>query len=380
VRHFGRLLIGTQTALAFVLILGGALGLASLVRAWATDPGYDPSGLIVVDVSVRTADSAQVAPALARLNDAFEALPGVTSGMFSGRFLGGGWSVATVRTQPDGPVIEMQLVQAAGAFFDVINLTPLEGRLPTPAELSTGDEVVVVSKRAAQSLWPDGSAVGRHVFFSRGSATVIGIVNEPQFGGLLNGPVEAGQLYRTRGGRNETSFVLRTTGSTNAALEGAKRVVAAEGAAVDLIRAVTVNEALADTIKTRRLAAWLHGGFAFSALVIIATAVLGLVAMATSQRTREFGIRQALGARRDGLVAMLVREQLTTVAIGLIAGGIGAYWFQGLLRGAAAGVPATDYRLWIVTAATLIVTTLLGVLIPALKSTRVDPAQTLRSE
>ena len=380
VRHFGRMLIGTQTALAFVLTLGGALGLASLLRAWATDPGYDPSGLIVVDVSVRTPDFAQVAPALARLNEAFDALPGVTSGMFGGRFLGGGWSVATLRTQPDGPVIEMQLVQAGGAFFDVINLTPLEGRLPTPAELSKGDDVVVVSKRAAQSLWPEGSVVGRNVFFSKGSATVIGVVGEPQFGGLLNGPVESGQVYWTRGGRNETSFVLRTTGSTNAALEGARRTVAAEGAAVDLIRAVTVNEALADTIKTRRLSAWLHGCFAVSALVIVGTAVLGLVAMATSQRTREFGIRRALGARRDGLIAMLVREQLTTVVFGLIAGGMCAYWFQELLRGAAAGVPATDYRLWIVTALTLLVTTMLGVLIPSLKSTRVDPAQTLRAE
>jgi hypothetical protein len=302
------------------------------------------------------------------------------SGRFAGRFLGGGVSVATVRTTADGPINELQLIQVGGAFFEALGLTPLEGRLPTAVERANGDDVAVLSSRAAKTLWPDASAIGRTIFFSRGSATVIGIVREPKFAGLLNRAMEAGQVYSCRGGRNETSFLLRTSGSTAAALDGARRIVAGQGTSIDLIRAVTVHDALADTIKPRRLAAWLHGGFALSAIAIIATAVLGLVAMATSLRTREFGIRQALGSRRDGLVAMLLREQLMTVVFGLIAGGIGAYWFQGLLRGAASGVPATDYRLWIITAATLVVTTMLGVLIPALKATRVDPAQTLRAE
>lgn len=380
VRHFGRLLISTQTALAFVLTLGGSLGLASLWQAWTVDPGFDPSGLVVVDVNVRTPDSRQVAAKLSGLNDAFGALPGVTSGMFSGRFLGGGWSVATARSHVDAPEIELQSIQASRTFFDVLKLTPVEGRLPTPDEFSRGDDVVVLSNRAARALWPEGSAVGQRVLFPQRSATVIGLVPEPQFGGLLNGPREAGQIYFTRGGRRETSFVMRTTGSIDAALEGARRVVAASGADVDLIRAVTVHDALADTIKTRRLGAWLHGGFAVSALVIVATAVLGLVAMATSMRTREFGIRQALGARRDGLVRMLLREQITTVALGLCGGAVGAYWFQELLRGASAGVASTDYRLWVATAASILVTAMLGVLIPAMRSVNVDPAFTLRAE
>lgn len=380
VRHFERLLISTQAALAFVLTLGGSLGMASLWQAWKVDPGFDPSGLVVVDVNVRTVDIRQVAAKLSGLNDALGALPGVTAGMFSGRFLGGGWSVATARSHANAPEIELQSIQASRTFFDVLKLTPVEGRLPTPDEFSRGDDVVVLSDRAARALWPEGPAIGRRVLFPQRSATVIGLIPEPQFGGLLNGPMEAGQIYFTRGGRRETSFVMRTTGSTDAALEGARRIVASVGTDVDLIRAITVHDALADTIKTRRLAAWLHGGFAVSALVIVATAVLGLVAMATSMRAREFGIRQALGARRDGLVAMLLREQVTTVAIGLCAGAIVAYWFQELLRGAAAGVAPTDYRLWIATAATILITATLGVLIPAVRSVKVDPALTLRAE
>jgi predicted permease len=380
VRRFGRVLIGTQTALAFVLILGGTLGLASLWRAWTTDPGYEPDGLVLVEVSLRTPDFKQITPILGQLDAEFSTLPGVTSGMFGGRFLNGSWGVIGVRTLADGPAIDLQWVQAGGAFFEALGLTSLEGRLPTAEERSTGADVVVLSARAAQSLWPGDSALGKSVFLANASATVIGIVREPKFVGLVDRGRDAGQIYWSRGGRGETSFVLKTTGTTAAALDGARQIVAAQGATVDLIRAVTMHEALADTIKSLRLTAWLHGGFAFSALMIVATAVLGLVAMATSQRAREFGIRCALGARRDALIAMLLREQLVTIVCGLIAGGLGAYWFQGLLRSAAAGVTATDYRLWIVTAMTLLVTAMLGVLVPAIRSTRVDAAQTLRAE
>lgn len=380
VRHFGRVLIGTQTALAFVLTLGGTLGMASLWQARTIDPGYDPSGLVVVDVSVRSQDSRQVVSRLSEMQGAFDALPGVTSGMFGGQFLSGSWWVATVRAAADGPELEMQQVQAGGALFEVLGLAPLQGRLPTPAEFQRGDDVVVLSSRAADNLWPDGSAVGRRILFPRGHATVIGIVRDAQFAGLLNRSSDGGQIYTTRAGNHETSFVIRTNGAVSATLDSARRIVAATGADVDLIRAVTMNEALADTIKTRRLGAWLHGGFAASALVIVATAVLGLVAMATSLRRREFGIRQALGARPDGLVGMLVREQVLTVAAGLFVGGIGAYWFQGLLRGAAAGVAPTDYRLWTLTAATILATATFGVLVPAIRSVKVDPALTLRSE
>ena len=380
VRRFGRVLISTQTALAFVLILGGTLGLASWWRAWTTDPGYEPDGLVLVEVSVRTPDFKQIPPILRQLDAEFGKLSDVTSGMFGGRFLNGSWGVLGVRTLADGPAIDMQWVQAGGSFFEALDLTPIAGRLPTSRERSAGANVVVLSNRAAHSLWPGDSAVGKSVYLATGSAMVIGIVQEPKFAGLVERGRDAGQIYWSRGGRGETSFLLKTTGSTGAALDGARRIVAAQGNAVDLLRAVTMHEALADSIKTLRLTAWLHGGFAFSALMIVATAVLGLVAMATSQRTREFGIRCALGARRDTLIAMLLREQLVTIGCGLIAGGFAAYWFQGLLRSAASGVAPTDYRLWIVTAITLLVTAMLGVLIPAMKSTRIDPAQTLRSE
>jgi predicted permease len=380
VRHFGRALIGTQIALAFVLTLGGTLGAASLWRAWAIDPGYEPAGLALVEVNVRTPNLRGVVPVLDQLTSALAELPDVTVGLFGGHMLGGGWSVATARSHADAPEVELQLVQAGGALFEVLGLTAIEGRLPSRDEVARGDDVVVLSDRAARTFWPGGSAVGRSLLFPQSAATIIGVVHEPQFTGLASGPTEAGQVYLTRGGRRDTTFLLRTTGSTQAALDGARRIVAATGADVDVIRAVTMHDALADSIKSRRLAAWLHGGFAFSSLIIVGTAVLGLVAMATSLRAREFGIRQALGARREGLIAMLVREQLVSVVMGLGAGVLAAYWFQGLLRGAVSGVAPTDYTLWFVAAATITSMAMLGVLVPAVRSTRVDPVVSLRVE
>jgi ABC-type antimicrobial peptide transport system permease subunit len=141
-----------------------------------------------------------------------------------------------------------------------------------------------------------------------------------------------------------------------------------------------MEEALAGSIRQRRFSAWTYGGIGVAALVTIGVGILGMVAMITSLRVREIGIRQALGASRGGVIKMLLREQLTGVVVGLLAGGGVAWWASGLLRREVYGMTATDPLLWTVAALTILTAASLATIVPALHASRLDPATTLRAE
>jgi ABC-type antimicrobial peptide transport system permease subunit len=137
---------------------------------------------------------------------------------------------------------------------------------------------------------------------------------------------------------------------------------------------------LSDTVKPRRLNAWIFGAFASAALAIVAVGVLGLLAMNAARRTREIGIRLALGATRTRVLALLLREQTITVGLGLAAGAVLSYWAVQSVQTYMYQLTVYDLRLW----AAAVVLVLAGVgtaaLIPSWRATRVDPAETLRAE
>jgi putative ABC transport system permease protein len=137
---------------------------------------------------------------------------------------------------------------------------------------------------------------------------------------------------------------------------------------------------LGDSIRVRRLQSWLFGAFAVSGLVLTGVGLFGFVAMTTARRTREVGIRMALGATRDRLVRGLVREQLTPVVLGLALGGVLAAWLVRFLEAYLYELSAYDLRIWSVALTVVLVTALAGALIPAWRASRVDPVRALRVE
>jgi ABC-type antimicrobial peptide transport system permease subunit len=128
------------------------------------------------------------------------------------------------------------------------------------------------------------------------------------------------------------------------------------------------------------LNAWLFGVFAAAALAIVAVGILGLIAMATARRTREIGVRYALGGTRGGIVGVVVREQVVPVAVGLLAGGARAAWAGQFLGAYLYRSPPSDPRLWTIAVLTVIAAALAGTLIPAWRASRVDPVHALRAD
>jgi putative ABC transport system permease protein len=380
-RRFSQAVVAAQAGLAFALTLGGTLVVTSLWHVWQIDPGYDSERIAVIEVTARTADSRTVAEDAIHANEALARLPGVeAAGVFGFRLLQHGYLVATARPHPGAKPVEFQQIPHGGDLIGVLKLTPVRGRLPTRAEFARGDPVVLVSERAAAAFWPGEDPIGRPLLLEPHTATVIGVVRDLQFTALDASPRAAGQIHTPNLGFREISFLLRTNGQPESLVTAARAQLAARREQFDVVWAGTMEEALAGSIAQRRFAAWAYGGFAIAALAITSVGIIGLVAMVTSLRTREMAVRLALGAGDGRVIRLLLKEQLSAVAMGLVAGGILAAWSVRTLSRQMYGVTTTDPIMWAVTAVIILVMASIGTLLPARRAARTDPIQALRAD
>jgi predicted permease len=378
---FGRALVAAQTGLAFVLTVGGALLVTSLWRVWQVDPGYDTDRLVVLEVAGLNTDFRARQADLLQLHDELMGLPGVAAaGILGSRVLSGGSMVTTARAAAETTGLEFQGLYVDGDLWQVLGLRALRGRLPTTDEIARRDPVVLISERAAAALWSGEDAIGRTLYLSRTTATVIGVVRDVELSRLGDAPRETGQIYHPGVVGREAAILLRTVASPGAVLREALRLIHARPQEFDLLRAGTMEQALADSIHRRRFAAWIYGGIAVSALVIVGISILGLVAMLTSLRTREIGVRIALGATRSRVVRLCLQEQIIAVVFGLIAGAVVATWTVRGLRREVFGISATDPIVWTATAFIILIAASLGTILPALRASAADPVRALRVE
>jgi hypothetical protein len=287
-----------------------------------------------------------------------------------------GWS-----TEPDGVTSR----EVSAEFFEVLGLRLIDGRWPEPGEWADARPVALVSETAARLLWPDGTALGRTLVPTSprtvpASRSVIGIVADARFLGLDVDPL--GDIYLpdplAETGRYGAFFHVRTRGPAADALPVILSALAGRG--LRITQASTHEDALFASVKHRVLPAWLFGTLGLGALVILAAGVLGLLAMSAAQRTRELGIRVALGATPGRVVRMLVGEQLAAVAAGLALGALVSAWAVRLLEAHLYRVRPYDPGVWTMVAMTLTAVAVIGSLIPSTRAARVDPVQALRVE
>jgi predicted permease len=380
-----RLLVGAQVAVGLVLTIAGTLVVGSLVLLWSEDPGYSAADKLVVEAGfgggtpvIRTQISAVV--------DTLHRVPGIRRvAAFDGPFLQSSTRADVNWRVPKGALrgcLAGPKSGVSGAFFDVMGLPAIAGRLPAPSELDGGHPVAAVSVTAAKHCWPDGSSpIGRTLEFASTAFTVVGVVPDVRYESF---DIESrrGEVYVS----NQlmppftTVFAVQTVGAPSSRIAGVIDTLRQAGVLTSVYRVATMTEALADTIQARRLNAWLFGIFASAALVIVAVGILGLMAMTTARRTREFGIRYALGGRRPAIVGLLLREQIVAVAAGIVAGGVIATWAVEGTKAYLYRFTPADPRLWAIAIATIAVTAMLGALIPAWRASRVDPVTSLRVE
>ncbi len=378
--HRRAVLIGAQVALALVMAVTGSLLAGSLGRVWQEDPGFAPDRAARIRLRVPKGFD------LVSINElllAIRRIPGVVAvGGLDEPFLERATTGSTF-DPPAGARVDgrgdVEQLSVTSGFFRAAGLRAIEGRLPTNEEFDTGRPVIVISQKVALSYWPGRSAIGRTLSSDGRAFQVIGVVPDARYRALdmdsdgeIYSPLAAGQ----RPGL--ANVIVAFEGETERGLTSVLSDMAARFPRVRLVHAESLSDALGVSVQSRRFHAWLFVSFGAAGLMIAGTGILGLVAMATSRRTREIGVRIALGATPRGVVRLLIQEQLRTVIVGLAVGSLIAGWSVRFVQSYVYKLSIYDLRVWAAAVAALVTVAAVGVLVPALRASHIDPIRTLR--
>ncbi|HEY9506594.1 MAG TPA: ABC transporter permease [Gemmatimonadales bacterium] len=388
-------LVLAEVALASVLLVGAALLLRSFVGLTRVDPGISVDGILTARVTLprsRYDDPARQVAFADALLDRARALPGVASAA-----LGSAapvddavpyWAIALAGVeQPPPDVVQDAVVyRASPEYFHTFGLPLIRGRLFEPADRADRTPVAIVSQGLAQRYWPGRDPVGSRLTFGDPTdsatswMTVVGVVGDVRQDGAVSPAYP--QIYVPFAQLSNRSVVvaLRTRRNPLALAAPLKRALAGVDPSLALSEVTTMEQRVASTLARPRVNAALLAGFAATALVLAALGIYGVIAYSVVQRTRELGIRVALGASADAVLGMVMRQGLTPVMIGLAIGlGVAAVGSR-VLRSLLYGVTATDLATYGAVAAFLTAVAAAASYVPARRAARSDPVQALRAE
>jgi predicted permease len=383
-------LIAAQVGLGFVLLAGGGLSMASFAAAWRTDAGFERARTFLIEAFVmRSLNPEDTRRQLESGADLLARLPGVEDvavssiqPLFARRSIA--WSTVAPRGWP-GPLENVATRNVSDNFFRLMGLHLVSGRWPAAGEWNGSRPVAVVSATAARRLWPGRDAVGQELVRypaprqPQPPVPVIGVVADARFGALDAEPIA--DIYLPGPITPATTGVYlhaRTTGPAERMLPQAAAALTAAG--LRLEQAATHEDAVFDALKHRALPAWLFGTLGLAALLVLGAGILGILAASAAQRTREMGIRIALGATPAAMVRLIVREQLAAIAAGLGAGAIVSAWAVRYVQSELYGTGPYDPVLWSAIALVVVAVGFAGTLVPARRAARVDPVVALRTE
>lgn len=386
-RSIGRtVIIVSQVAGALVLTMGGALLVTSILAVYANTPAIRTEGIVVLREEMQ-GDAGAIADRTIRAKALLETLrrvPGADGVALSeGQVLVGGGGVPGWRPPP-GIASRLEVVPQAVTpdFYRVLQPQLILGRFPTDAEMESDAPVIVVSESVARAYWPNATPLGQTLTHARVTVpfSVVGVVKDVRWNYW---DTEVGAVYgpyaRLSRSSSSTAFI-RTRKSASEITAQAIRAITAFDPLIRTTHSGTLDELFADSVRPRRFKAWLFGSFAAAALVIVGSGILGLIAMSTARRTREMGIRLALGSTREGLVRLLLREQLISVVAGVIAGSLVSAWAVRFVRAYLYEITPYDPRVWAVAIFVIVATTMIGTIVPSLRASRTDPVDALRVE
>jgi len=381
-RSRGRVVIvGGQVSLALAMVVTGSLFATSLARLWSEDVGFDTDRVADIYVSMPLgADLAYYDEVLAVVRR----VPGVTAagglgGPFLQRAMDGGPFAAPPGAAETG-LVEHFMVTSG--LLDALGLRPLQGRWPTADELTSGRPVIVVSETVARAYFPDGPAVGRTLTAEdAGPFEIVGVVPDVRYRSLDT--ASEGEIYSPMAAWEDpylSHLLVSYDGDVHDGIGATVRALTSQVPSLRLRSAMTLRQKLGTTVQSRQFQTAVFVGFGVASLAIVSAGVLGLIAMTVARRTREVGIRMALGATPSGVVGMIVREHLTAVAAGLALGTLGAVWAVRAIASYLYEMSAYDWRAWSVAVGVLLVMTMTAALVPSFRASRVDPVRALRTE
>jgi putative ABC transport system permease protein len=392
---FRKALAASEIALSLVLLAGAGLLLRSFNKLYAVDPGFRSDHLLSMNIglpSVKYPAGTEKPLAFYReLLRRINTLPGVEcAGAVSVLPLGANFD--TAGAEPEGfvhgpgelPYPERYIVTPG--FLTAVGIRLVRGRLFSEADHESAPLVVLISHTAAQRWWPDQDPIGRRVKvpgFDEGPQpwrTVVGVVQDVKQAGLDAPPMMQVYLPHAQYRNGYLTLVVRTKSDPLSLAPEVRRKVVELDPDQAVSSIASMDQVLSDSIASRRFSATLLGALAGLGLLLASVGVYGVISYGVSQRTREIGIRIALGAARRDVLSLVVSQGMKLLLIGVTAGTALALLLTPVMSGLLFGVGANDPATFGGSAIFLAAVSLLASYMPARRAARVDPVVALRYE
>jgi len=388
-------LVIAQVALALILLAGSGLMFRSFVALRSVDPGFDTEGVMTVRLSVPAAEipgTAETADFFRQVRERLEAQSSVISvGLVAGVPLGGQQSFIGGRLEdyPEGSGERPFWSQnsASPGFFRALGVPLLQGRTFDEDDRADGTRAAVVSEAFARRWWPDEDALGRRL--SGGPSDwyeIVGVVGDARYEGLAVAAEEMVYLPTVVDGRGgpqavrQLDLVVRVQGEATAILPVIRREVLALNARIPISTPRTMAEVVRRATSRTSFTMAVLGVASGVALILGIVGIYGVVSYVVSQRTREIGVRMALGASASEVQSMVLRQGVGLSAAGIIVGLVGAVLMSSFLASLLFGVRPVDPLTYGAVATTLALASVLATWLPARRAASVDPVRALRQE
>ena len=399
-RILRRSLAVTQVAFTFILVIGAGLLLASFRRVLGVDPGFVADRVLTASVMLPRSRYDDDAKRRAFTDEALRrvrALPGVlTAGATNTIPFGGNNSDSVIlaegyQMKPGESVISPNQVTVTPGYFEATGVRLAAGRFFQDSDEGGKHPVVIVDEKLARRFWPGQDPIGRRLFLPTDINNllavtdktvfldVVGVIKDVKLRDLAEGKEAVGAYYFPMSQDTSTmlTFALKTAGPPEALTSGLRAAMASLDPELPLFEVRTLTQRTETALAARRSSAMLSLTFGLVALLLSAVGVYGVLAYLVNQRTREIGIRMALGSSPLGIFDLVIREGLLLVGIGFALGGVGTALLKRSLESQLFDVRATDPAVLAAAAAVLGTVALIACVLPARRAAGIDPAAAL---
>ncbi len=384
-------LILAETALAVILTVGSGLMVHELVRLTTADPGFRPGGLVGISFRLpRSMEREEWQSFYGTFLERTQGLPGIQSSAVTTHLPYGQYALVQIMTPRDaryeGEGAWLPTVLVSRDYFSTMGIRLASGRWFSEADLRGETDGIIVNQALASRYWPSQGAIGKWIKSGapdleedEGSFEIVGVIADVTAQPGQAVPEEIYRPYRAESWRNMT-VVARTDPETLDGVTAGLRSLARESLPDLPVTITTVQSLFREAMARPRFYTVLFASFGALALVLAAVGIYGTTAFATRSRTREIGIRLALGADRSRVIRRMVTRSGIPVGIGVIIGLACAFGLSQLLSSFLYHVPSRDGATYVAVGLFVLIVGLTAALFPAASASRIDPATTLREE
>jgi predicted permease len=387
----GRILVGAQLAISMVLVVGATLFLRTLVNLHSVERGFDGDGVIIVSVrSSRTYEATRGFAVQRAILDRLRAMPGVLSASAAREMpVGGGLWTRTV--QVEGYTFGAHESDSVGFnviapdYFETLGTPLIVGREFDERDTGAAPKVTIINESFARQFFTNAqAALGRRVTSNGITYEVAGVVRDAKYKSLREPIMRTMYIpWLQRDGDPPTGynyFARAAVGNSTHLTSGLERLVRDVDPSLHVRTTLTYGALIDRSIATEQIMATLGGVFGALALIVASIGLFGLLAFQVSRRTKEFGIRKALGATQCAMIGVVLRDVAGMVLAGVAIGVVACFVLSGLIRNMLFGLTPTDSSTFITAAVILGLTALLAGWLPARRAARADPLVALRQE